>query len=120
MRHTIEFALGNSIGGILIQHSLPRFFRLFRASQLDESMSEQTTDVGGVREMLEGWGELVRPRDPAALGAACVRLLRDGTRRATLGRRGRERVLSRFRAAMVADQYRDLYAALQAGRRAAA
>ena len=78
------------------------------------------TDVGGVREMLEGWGELVPPRDPAALGAACVRLLGDGTRRATLGRRGRERVLSRFRAAMVADQYRELYAGLRAGVRSAA
>lgn len=72
------------------------------------------TDVGGVREMLEGWGELVPARDHAALGDACVRLLSDSRRRVTLGRRGRERVLSRFRAAMVADRYRALYRDLTA------
>jgi len=67
------------------------------------------TDVGGVREIIDGWGELVPPRDPAALGDACARLLADGRRRGELGRRGRERVLARFRAADVAIRYRALY-----------
>ncbi len=67
------------------------------------------TDVGGVREIIDGWGELVPPRDPVALGDACARLLADGRRRGELGRRGRERVLARFRAATVATQYRALY-----------
>jgi polysaccharide biosynthesis protein PelF len=70
------------------------------------------TDVGGVAEMLEGWGLLVPPRDPDALGEACATLLADTAMRATLGRRGRERVLARFRATMVVDRYRDLYATL--------
>ena len=67
------------------------------------------TDVGGVREIIAGWGELVPPRDPVALGDACARLLSDGRRRGELGRRGRELVLAHFRAANVATQYRALY-----------
>lgn len=77
------------------------------------------TDVGGVRELLEGWGELVPPRDPVALGDACARLLGDPARRAVLGRRGRERVLARFRSGMVVERYGELYRAL-GSRRAAA
>jgi glycosyltransferase involved in cell wall biosynthesis len=71
------------------------------------------TDVGGVSEILDGWGELVPPRDPEALGAACVRLLADSHNRANLGRRGRERVLSRFRSSFVVDSYRGLYRDLE-------
>lgn len=79
------------------------------------------TDVGGVAEMLEGWGALVPPRDPVALGDACADLLADRSRRAMLGRRGRERVLARFRSQMVVDGYRDLYRRLApAAERAAA
>jgi glycosyltransferase involved in cell wall biosynthesis len=68
------------------------------------------TDVGGVSEMLEGWGILVPPRDAGALGRACADLLADPQRRALLGRRGRERVLARFRSSMVVDRYAELYA----------
>jgi glycosyltransferase involved in cell wall biosynthesis len=70
------------------------------------------TDVGGVSEMLEGWGSLVPPRDAEALGRACAELLADPQRRALLGRRGRERVLARFRSTMVVDRYAELYAQL--------
>ena len=67
------------------------------------------TDVGGVSEMLEGWGILVPPRDAAALGRGCVTLLADPQNRARLGRRGRERVLARFRSSMVVERYDNLY-----------
>jgi glycosyltransferase involved in cell wall biosynthesis len=67
------------------------------------------TDVGGVSEMLEGWGILVPPRDAEALGRACADLLADAHHRARLGRRGRERVLARFRSSMVVERYAGLY-----------
>ena len=73
------------------------------------------TDVGGVSEMLEGWGRLVLPRDGRALGEACVELLADSAERARLGRRGRERVLARFRSSFVVDRYDALYLELAAG-----
>jgi len=65
-----------------------------------------------VSEMLEGLGSLVPPRDAEALGRACAELLADPQRRALLGRRGRERVLARFRSTMVVDRYAELYAQL--------
>jgi glycosyltransferase involved in cell wall biosynthesis len=70
------------------------------------------TDVGGVSELLQGWGLLVPPRDPEALGTACANLLRDSYNRARLGRRGRERVLAQFRSSMVVQDYGEIYEAL--------
>ncbi|HET7566786.1 MAG TPA: GT4 family glycosyltransferase PelF [Gaiellaceae bacterium] len=67
------------------------------------------TDVGGVREALEGAGIVVPPRDPEALGQAVVRLLREDDLRLALGRRGREEVLARFRTARSVEHYRSLY-----------
>jgi glycosyltransferase involved in cell wall biosynthesis len=67
------------------------------------------TDVGGVSEMLDGWGILVPPRDGEALGRACATLLADPLERARIGRRGRERVLARFRSSMVVERYAGLY-----------
>ncbi len=67
------------------------------------------TDVGGVSEMLDGWGILVPPRDAVALGRSCVTLLADPQNRAQLGRRGRERVLARFRSSLVVERYDALY-----------
>ncbi len=70
------------------------------------------TDVGGVREALEGYGRVVPPRDHEAFGTACVELLRDDELRLELGRRAREQILLRFRTATSVDGYRALYARL--------
>ncbi|CUT01875.1 Glycosyltransferase involved in cell wall bisynthesis [Candidatus Kryptonium thompsonii] len=67
------------------------------------------TDVGGVREALEGFGIVVKPRDPKALAEGVVKLLKDHELRETLGRRAREQVLAKFRIDMSVDQYREVY-----------
>ena len=67
------------------------------------------TDVGGVREALEGAGLIVPPRDEDALGEAVVRLLRDDDLRLSLGRRGRGQVLAPFRTSRTVDAYRRVY-----------
>lgn len=77
------------------------------------------TDVGGVREALEGFGIVVPPRDHVALGEAAVRLLRDDDLRAHLGRQAREHVLARYRTAHMVDAYRELYRRLADRRRPA-
>lgn len=68
------------------------------------------TDVGGVREALEGFGILVPPRDHEALGEACVTLLSNHALRSQLGRQAREAVLARFRTSHSVGGYRELYA----------
>jgi glycosyltransferase involved in cell wall biosynthesis len=77
------------------------------------------TDVGGVREALEGFGLIVPPRDPASLGRAILMLLQDDELRLELGRRAREEVLARFRITDSVDSYRRLYRRLAAQREAA-
>ena len=67
------------------------------------------TDVGGVREALSGFGIVVPPRDPQALGEAAARLLLDPQLRSELGRRSREEVLARYRIGHSIDGYRWLY-----------
>ena len=73
------------------------------------------TDVGGVREALEGFGILVPPRDHQAFGEACVTLLSNPELRARMGRQAREAVLARFRTEHSVGAYRELYARMLAG-----
>ncbi len=78
-----------------------------------ESMSCGTpvvaTDVGGVREALEGFGIVVKPKDPEALAAGVVKLLSDDELRQRLGRKAREQVLIRYRTSISVDAYRETY-----------
>lgn len=77
------------------------------------------TDVGGVKEALEGFGKVVPPRDPEALGRAVVELLADDEFRGELGRRCREEVLAKYRTSNSVNAYRDAYAELTRRRVAA-
>jgi glycosyltransferase involved in cell wall biosynthesis len=72
------------------------------------------TDVGGVREALEDFGILVRPRDHEAFGAAVVTLLSNPELRGRMGRQAREAVLARFRTSHSIGAYRELYERLLA------
>ena len=67
------------------------------------------TDVGGVKEALDGFGLVVAPRDHEAFGRAVVTLLRDDLLRAQMGRQAREAVLARYRISSSVDSYRGLY-----------
>jgi polysaccharide biosynthesis protein PelF len=72
------------------------------------------TDVGGVREALEGYGLIVPPKDPETLGRAVVTLLQDDELRLELGRKAREQVLARFQISDSVNAYRRLYTRLAA------
>jgi glycosyltransferase involved in cell wall biosynthesis len=64
----------------------------------------------------EGWnGYMVPPRDPRALAAAILDLLRDPARARTMGRRSTELVRREFDLNVVADRYADLYMRLLSG-----
>ncbi len=78
-----------------------------------ESMSCGTpvvgTDVGGVREALEGHGVVAPPRDPEAFGAGIVKLLSDSSLRQRLGRKCRETIITKFMTSTSVDGYRESY-----------
>jgi polysaccharide biosynthesis protein PelF len=67
------------------------------------------SDVGGVREALEGCGVVVRPRDVDAFATEVRRLLDDAPLRASLGTRARAKVLEQFRIDQSVASYRRLY-----------
>jgi glycosyltransferase involved in cell wall biosynthesis len=77
------------------------------------------TDVGGVREALEGFGLVVPPREPEAFGRAVAALLADDEFRRELGRRAREEVLAKYRISNSVDAYWAVYRELLARRAAA-
>lgn len=67
------------------------------------------TDVGGVQEALEGYGEIVKPRDAKAFGEGVIKLLKDDEFRQNLGRLGREQVLLKFRLSTSINSYLEAY-----------
>lgn len=67
------------------------------------------TDVGGVREALEGCGLLVPPRAPEALGAAIVTALSDEASRRDYGARARDRAVRHYELHRMVHTYKDLY-----------
>ncbi|MFI6443182.1 DUF3492 domain-containing protein [Kitasatospora sp. NPDC050543] len=68
-----------------------------------------STEVGVAREMVGPTGLLVPPRDPQALAAACLALLKDEERRARLGLAGRLRAQERFATEPVVSSFREIY-----------
>ncbi|HEY6947257.1 MAG TPA: glycosyltransferase family 4 protein [Gemmatimonadales bacterium] len=68
--------------------------------------------VGGIPEAIvpERDGLLVPPRDPPTLAAALARVIASPDLRAALGRAARERAVSGFSVAHMADDYERLYA----------
>ncbi|MFI6807043.1 DUF3492 domain-containing protein [Streptomyces luteogriseus] len=68
-----------------------------------------STDVGAVVEVIGGTGLVVPPRNPRALAAACVALLRDPERRARLGAAARARALELFTVEQNIEAFHGIY-----------
>lgn len=67
------------------------------------------TDVGGVREALEGCGTLVPPRSPKSLGMAIVAALQDTAHRRACGARARQRAIEQYQLPQMIQAYHDVY-----------
>jgi len=76
------------------------------------------SDVGGVREAVEGCGIIIKPRDVEGFAAAIRSLLDDDARRQSMGDCARQVVLDRFTLEKSVDGYRRLYQKLAKGRAA--
>jgi glycosyltransferase involved in cell wall biosynthesis len=76
-------------------------------------VSPVATDVGDSRQILGGTGEVVPPRDSAALAAAIERAVRlDARARAERGRAARARVLAEYDLPIAVARYEQLYSSL--------
>ena len=83
---------------------------------MDAGLPVVATRVGGLPELVADGvtGELVPPRDPAALGAALSRLLEDPERRGRLGAAGRARIRDEYGIDRWTARLEDLYTTLLA------
>lgn len=72
------------------------------------------TDVGGIRDALEGCGILCKPRDPQDIANGVIKLLKDADLRLEYGRKARERVLLSFTTEKSVDAYYESYLKLAA------
>jgi glycosyltransferase involved in cell wall biosynthesis len=75
------------------------------------------TDVGAVREQVADFGEVVAPRDPAALAGAITRVLRDYDRYAREAPTVAERTRARYSITSMIDAHERLYERLAEGTR---
>ena len=80
-----------------------------------------TTDVAGAREVLladpdEPAGIVVEPRNPEAIAAAVLELLRDPEKAARMGRSGRRLAEERFSLEICARRHLEVYEAVVSGR----
>ncbi len=98
-----------NIGDISVLSSISEGFPYTVLESMSCARPVAATDVGGVREALEGFGLVVPPRNPDALGEAVTTLLSDHELRIDLGRRAREQVLSHYRTSHSVGAYRQLY-----------
>ncbi len=98
-----------NIGDISVLSSISEGFPYTVLESMSCARPVVATDVGGVREALEGFGLVVPPRDFEALGEATVQLLKDTEMRLELGRRAREQVLAHYRTSHSVNSYQQLY-----------
>lgn len=103
-----------NIGDISVLSSISEGFPYTVLESMSCARPVVATDVGGVREALEGFGLVVPPLDFEALGQAAVQLLRDDDMRLELGRRAREQVLAHYRVTQSVNAYHRVYARLSA------
>jgi len=105
-----------NIGDISVLSSISEGFPYTVLESMACARPVVATDVGGVREALEGFGLVVPPLDHVALGEAAVQLLRDDEMRLELGRRAREQVLAHYRVTQSVEAYHSVYARLMSAK----
>ncbi|MFE6360444.1 GT4 family glycosyltransferase PelF [Streptomyces sp. NPDC057806] len=104
-------------GSVVMLSSISEGFPFTLIEAMSCGRATVSTDVGGVREAVGDTGLVVPPRDPGAMAAAALELLRDPQRRAAMGEAARLRVIEQFTLRRTIDTFRAIYQELpDAGR----
>ncbi|MEV0262667.1 glycosyltransferase [Streptomyces sp. NPDC050617] len=101
-------------GSVVVLSSVAEGFPFPLAEAMFRGRATVSTDVGAVREVIGGTGLVVPPRNPHALAAACVELLRAPERRARLGAAARARAVELFTAERNTAAFHGIYLELVA------
>jgi glycosyltransferase involved in cell wall biosynthesis len=101
-------------GNVVMLSSISEGFPFTLIEAMSCGRATVSTDVGGVREAVGDTGLVVPPRDPAAMAAAALDLLRDPPRRRAMGEAARLRVIEQFTLRQTIDTFRSIYLELPA------
>ncbi|MFH9412536.1 GT4 family glycosyltransferase PelF [Streptomyces rochei] len=101
-------------GNVVMLSSISEGFPFTLIEAMSCGRATVSTDVGGVREAVGDAGLVVPPRDPAAMAAAALALLRDAGRRRAMGEAARLRVIEQFTLRQTIDTFRSIYLELSA------
>jgi len=104
-----ELADAYTAGDVVLLSSSAEGFPLSVVEAMFCGRATVSTDVGAVREVIGGTGLVVPPRNPKALAAAALDLLRGPERAARLGAAARERALTLFTVGRCVDAFRESY-----------
>ncbi|NUK05523.1 DUF3492 domain-containing protein [Streptomyces lunaelactis] len=104
-----ELADAYASGGVVVLSSVVEGFPISLVEAMFCGRATVSTDVGAVVEVIGGTGLVVPPRNPRALGDACLALLRDPERRARLGAAARARALELFTIEQNLTAFRGIY-----------
>ncbi|GGZ35387.1 DUF3492 domain-containing protein [Streptomyces rubiginosohelvolus] len=104
-----DLAEAYGAGGVIVLSSTVEGFPVSLVEAMFCGRATVSTDVGAVVEVIGGTGLVVPPRNPKALGDACVALLRDPERRARLGAAARARALELFTVEQNLAAFRGIY-----------
>ncbi|WSQ14179.1 GT4 family glycosyltransferase PelF [Streptomyces sp. NBC_01231] len=96
-------------GNVVMLSSISEGFPFTLIEAMSCGRATVSTDVGGVREAVGDTGLVVPPRDPAAMAAAALELLRDPARRRAMGEAARLRVIEQFTLRQTIDTFRAIY-----------
>ncbi|GGQ02133.1 GT4 family glycosyltransferase PelF [Streptomyces roseolilacinus] len=101
-------------GNVVMLSSISEGFPFTLIEAMSCGRATVSTDVGGVREAVGDAGLVVPPRDPDAMAAAALELLRDPARRRAMGEAARLRVIEQFTLRQTIDTFRSIYHELSA------
>ncbi|MDH6622712.1 glycosyltransferase involved in cell wall biosynthesis [Streptomyces sp. LBL] len=104
-------------GNVVMLSSISEGFPFTLIEAMSCGRATVSTDVGGVREAVGDTGLVVPPRDPAAMAAAALELLRDPARRRVMGEAARLRVIEQFTLRQTIDTFRSIYLELPTRKR---
>ncbi|MCX4693709.1 GT4 family glycosyltransferase PelF [Streptomyces sp. NBC_01408] len=104
-----QVARAYGAGTVVMLSSISEGFPFSIIEAMSCGRTTVSTDVGGVREAVGDTGLVVPPREPETMARATLALLRDGERRAELGRMSRKRVVEKFTLHQSVDGFRHIY-----------
>ncbi|MEM2956619.1 MAG: GT4 family glycosyltransferase PelF [Candidatus Pacearchaeota archaeon] len=101
--------IANNEGDVIVLTSISEAFPFAVLEGMACEKVVISSDVGGTKEILEGYGFIVKPRDVQAFAEKIIYTLQNPSKAAEIGIEARQRVVNGFRIDDMIKNYRDTY-----------